>query len=366
MKRCRVLVIDDSRTARAALRAALTRDREIDVVGEAADGTEARKLIERLKPQLITMDVFLRAESGLDLTAAIMRTAPTPIVVVTAADAKDASLVFRAMQAGALDVCAKLPSPTHPDYAARCTRLIRTIKTLQNVPVVHRWRAAPPGHLAAPSMPAPITVPQPRAGASARAMLLLGASTGGPPVLAKLLRQLPKPFPAPIVLVQHMVPGFVPAFAKWLAEETGHSVRLVTQPCEPNAGVVYLSGDEQHLVVEPGPVVRTIQEAPRGFHRPSIDVLFESAAASSVAARFIGVLLTGMGSDGARGLLSLRQAGAHTIAQEPKSCAVASMPEQAIALDAAQRVLTPEALPAAITSSLMSSSVEARAAKADT
>src|SRR3954468_9832221 len=139
MKRCRVLVIDDSRTARAALRAALTRDREIDVVGEAADGTEARKLVERLKPQLITMDVFLRAESGLDLTAAIMRTAPTPIVVVTAADAKDASLVFRAMQAGALDVCAKLPSPTHPDYAARCTRLIRTIKTLQNVPVVHRW-----------------------------------------------------------------------------------------------------------------------------------------------------------------------------------------------------------------------------------
>lgn len=343
MTRVRTLLIDDSVTARAALRIALSEDPVLEVIGEAADGATARRLISELAPDLITMDVFLRAESGLDLAASIMAAMAKPIVVVTAADVRDPSLVFRAMQAGVLDVCAKLPGPAHPDYEKRRSRLARMLRTLAKVPVVHRTPARSPRVAAA----------QPHArsgpsrsvdGGAAGGMLLLGASTGGPAVLARLLRALPKPFPLPIAIVQHMVAGFVPGFAKWLADDGGHPVSLVSSSCSIERGVVYLPTAEHHLVIDAGGRVGATQAGPQGFYRPSVDVLFESAAAHLDAARSVGVLLTGMGSDGARGLSSLRKSGAHTIAQDPRTCAVPSMPASAIALGAAERILAPDAM----------------------
>ena len=348
MKRIRILIIDDSATARAALRAALADDPALEVVGEASDGAEARANIEQLKPDLITMDVFLRAENGLDLTASVMKSTPLPILVVTAADTKDATLVFRAMQAGALEVCAKLPSPSHPDYAARRARLVRAIKVLHAVPVIKRRRSRAPRRqnsraLGRRQLSVPLATDAP-----ARPMLLIGASTGGPPVLAKLLRDLPRPFPIPIVLVQHMLAGFVAGFAKWLADDTGHRVSLITHSCAADNGVVYVTDLEHHLVVDRRARVGVSSEEPRSYHRPSVDVLFESVAATSCAAQSIAVLLTGMGNDGAHGLLKLRNAGAHTIAQDPLTCTVSSMPARAIELNAALEVLAPEAMPATI------------------
>jgi len=370
MKRVRILLIDDSRTSQAALRAALADDPALEVVGEAVDGPTAHGLIGRLSPDLITMDVFLRAESGLDLAATIMQTTPTPIVMVTAADVRDPSLAFRALQAGALEVCAKLPGPAHPDYAKRRAQLIRQLKSLAEVPVVQRGPlrtrparpllerapqrgvvrpdAAFPAAPAAPATPAPVRGPATRPGAGACPMLLIGASTGGPPVLSKLLRALPRPFPLPIAIVQHMTSDFVPGFAKWLGGDTGHPVSLVSSSVAAESGSVYMPVADHHLVLEPRSRLCASSESPYGQYRPSIDRLFESAASIPDAAASIGVLLTGMGADGAQGLLRLRKAGARTFAQAPDSCAVASMPMRAIALDAAEQVLEPHMLAAAL------------------
>lgn len=367
----RILIVDDSPTARAALRLAFEDDPSLEVVGEAADGATATRLVEQLGPDLVTMDIYLKAENGLDVAAAIMAKKATPIVAITAADPRDPQIVFRAMQVGVLEVNTKLPSPTHPDYEARRARLVRTLKTLARVPVVHRFLDAlgktktapterrPPssgespqprivGGESPPAPRSPLAAPRTDAPAPSRSTLagslLLGASTGGPQVLAAILRALPKPFPMPIAIVQHMTPGFIGGFAQWLASDTGHEVTLVdaSRPLEP--GRVFITRDEYHLVLEPGRRIGVSSAPARGFHRPSVDSLFESAARQPEVVRSIGILLTGMGSDGAAGLLALRRAGAQTIAQKPATCTVSSMPSRAIELGAAQLVLDPQEL----------------------
>jgi len=358
MKRVRALIIDDSPTSRAALRAALAGDPVLEVVGEASDGPTAHRHIARLAPDLITMDVFLRAESGIELAASIMQDTPTPIVMVTAADVRDPSLAFRALQAGALDVCAKPPGPAHPDYAKRRALLLRVLKTLAAVPVVHRARAKT---RSAHQLPR-VAPEQPRVthghrtvggGRGPGPMLLMGASTGGPPILSKLLRALPAPFPLPIAIVQHITADFVPGFAKWLSDDTGHPVAVVSGSLAAESGVVYLPVADQHLVLEPHGRLCASNAPARGHYRPSIDVLFESATAVGVAAGSIAVLLTGMGADGAEGLLQLRNAGARTFVQAPETCAVASMPARAIALRAAEHVIQADALAAAISAAAL-------------
>jgi chemotaxis response regulator CheB len=178
-------------------------------------------------------------------------------------------------------------------------------------------------------------------------MLVIGASTGGPPVLSKLLRALPAPFPLPICIVQHMTRDFVPGFARWIAEDTGLPVSLVSDRAAAQSGVVYIPVADHHLLLESRARLTASAAGPNGPYRPSIDVFFESVARTD-AAGSIGVLLTGMGSDGAQGLAKLRAAGARTLVQEPDSCAVAGMPSRAIALGAAEQILHPDALPAAI------------------
>ena len=348
MKPKRVLLVDDSCTARAALRLALSQEPTLEVVGEAADGGAARRLIAQLSPDLITMDLFLRAESGLQLAASIMAVMATPIVVVTAADASDPTLAFRAMQAGVLEVCSKLPAPTHVDYDKRRARLLRVLRTLAHVPVVHRGSlAVRRAHLP----PEPwLTHPTGRSSEGTKGVgtLLLGASTGGPPVLSRLLRALPRPFPWSIALVQHMIPDFVAGFAKWLGEDTERPVSVVESTCAMQGDSVYVAPANHHLVLHPGGRIGLSREGGTHAYRPSVDVLFESAARCPGSVRSIGVLLTGMGADGARGLLALRRAGARTMVQDPLSCTVQSMPANAIALGAADVVLPVEALARAI------------------
>jgi two-component system chemotaxis response regulator CheB len=360
-----VLIVDDSATARAALRIALSDHPEVRIVGEAADGGSAVRLLEELRPDLVTMDVFLRRESGFDVARAIMATRPTPIVAITAANHHDKTLLFSALQVGVLDVCAKLPAPKHPDYERKRAALARTLRVLADVPLVSRPGPRVERRLAVPMrQPAASPPPEPapaharlRGGASGQAsaaakaaprLLLIGASTGGPPRLAALLRALPKPFPLPIVIVQHIATGFVDGLASWLLETTGHPTCVVRARCELANGCVYLAADDHHLVLDAYGRIEALATAPRNYHRPSVDVLFESAAALPAAARSIAILMTGMGQDGASGLLSLRRAGALTIAQTPASCAVAAMPSAAIELDAAAQVLDPEGMPAAI------------------
>lgn len=346
----RVLIVDDSRTACAALRAAFGTDPEFDVIAEAHGSREAVELVEAERPDLVTMDLFLPGSDGIDATATIMSSFPTRVVIVTAANAADPDLIYRAMQVGALEVWPKPAAPDSPGYGRSVAAFLRALRALARVPVVRHSFRRP---AAAPGAPAPLSEPPeaPRppdpSGRKRWEALLIGASTGGPPVIEAILAGLERPFPLPVVVVQHITPGFVGGFAAWLNESSGHRVEIVseTRPLEP--GVVYVAGDGVHTVLRSRREIGVSGEAPRGFHRPSVDVLFESAA-QRLGGGCAAALLTGMGADGARGLLELRNAGAFTIAQDPATCVVEGMPGKAIGLRAAARVLAPDQIPAAL------------------
>lgn len=346
----RVVVVDDSVTARRALRHALESDPEIHVVGEAEDCATALALVQTLRPDLVTMDIGLRREDGIEVAATLMTHAPVPILIVTAQDVQDGQLAYQAIEVGALDVCGKLPALSHPSYEAQRQRFVRLVRSLAQVPVVRRRRASVAARAAlrrvAPTptsrgLEAPTSSPGYSAHPRAIEVALLGASTGGPPVLAEILRHVRTPAPRPIVIVQHMAAGFGEGFAAWLATVTGHRTLIVQRPEVLQPGVVYLAPAALHLVLLDRRLLGLSDAVPAHYQKPSIDVLFASAA-EKIGAPLVAALLTGMGADGAEGLLALREAGAHTLAQTPSSCAVSSMPEAAIDAGGALEVLDPE------------------------
>ncbi|MBN2191348.1 MAG: response regulator [Polyangiaceae bacterium] len=348
----RVLIVDDSATARRALRLALESDPGIEVVGEVARADDVLHQVRRLRPHIVTMDVHLDRQNGIDVAATLMREQAVPILVVTAANPSCPDLVYRAMAAGVLEVCAKLPAATCPEYVPRRQEIVRLVRALARVPVVHRRLSvrpsAPPSSGAvcadhresAEHGPASSRITLDAVGEHQRAgrFLLIGASTGGPKILRDLLCAAPRRLSLPVVLAQHIAAGFAPGLAEWLASESRRTVRLVEVPTIPEPGVVYLPPAERHLEVRGGVLVPT--DLPGALHTPSIDLLFSSAARYA-AQGTVAVLLTGMGRDGASGLLALSHAGATTIAQQLSSCIVDSMPRAAIAEGAAQLVLTP-------------------------
>jgi len=343
----RVLIVDDSRTACAALRAAFAADPSFEVIAEAATGREAVAKAEASRPDLVTMDVFLPGSNGIEATAAIMASAPTRVVIVTSAGSEDPDLIYRAMQAGALEVWPKPPSLSHPAYAAEIGRFLKALKALARVPVVRRSVLS--GRREPGPIPAARDEPRPPLSSSLPPpgpcdALLIGASTGGPPTIEEILRGLPRDFPAPIVVVQHITPGFIQGLANWLVECTNHPVEIITNTRTLKSGRVYLAGDGSHTVFVSRHTVGISPEKPGDLLCPSVDRLFESAA-DHLGAGCIAVLLTGMGSDGARGLLKLKTAGAFTIVQAPETCVVEGMPSAALRLDAAISALAPRDIP---------------------
>jgi len=343
----RVVVVDDSPTARLALRMALERE-GVQVIGEASHGDQALRMVRSLKPDLVTMDVYLPTGDGIEVTRRIMTDVPTPVLMVTSLDPRDRTLVYRAMEAGALDVLGKPPPPGNPAYADSCKRLARMVRSLSSVPVIRRRGSTAsdsPGPVERPpSVPAPRPEPLPSPIESIEyatsELVLVGSSTGGPVVVRDLFLALPRPLPAAFALVQHMMTGFIAGFADWLASETRRRVVVVKEPVRIEPDTIYVAADELHLVMQDASHLMPTDAPPVGFQRPSVDVLFESGA-KVLGSRACGVLLTGMGRDGAAGLLSLRKVGAMTIAQSPASCTVAGMPGAAIALGAAEVVAAP-------------------------
>lgn len=333
----RALIVDDSATARLSLRAALESDAGICVVGEADGRTEALRLARSLSPDIVLMDVYLRGHNGLDVAEELMATNACPILAVTAANPSDPALVFRGMDVGVLEIALKPPAPDDPGYPEARRQLTRLVKVLARVPVVHRSRRAP----ATP--PPPLEVPPP----SVPGLVLIGASTGGPPVVRAILELLPRPFPLPVALVQHMTAGFGEGFATWLGDMTRHPVVVVSRTETVEPGTVYVAHDSRHLQFTSPNTLAPSDAPPVRYQRPSIDVLFESAA-RLFRAPTAAVVLTGMGDDGAAGLLALRQAGAATMAQSPATCVVDSMPAEAINNGGAMRALSPVEIAAAL------------------
>jgi two-component system, chemotaxis family, protein-glutamate methylesterase/glutaminase len=333
----RVLVVEDSLTVRRYLCDTLRSDPDVEVAGEASDGKQGIHLCETLRPDIVTMDMMLPVMSGLAATEYIMAHCPTPILVVSSSmNRGEVFKTYEALAAGAVDV---LEKPTGSESAGEWEgRFLAAVKLVSRIhPITHvRGRIG----AMAQAQPAPrepaLTQPGPR---TPFQVVAIGASTGGPGAILQVLRALPRDFPLPILLVLHISEPFAEAFAQWLDGQTGFRVSyaLDNQPLSTVRGQVTLAPPGSHLEVR-GKRMRLTSAPERHSCRPSIDVLFESLAAV-VGASTAACLLTGMGRDGAAGLLEIRRAGGLTIAQDEETSVVYGMPREAMLIGAAERIL---------------------------
>jgi len=337
MKKLRVLIAEDSQTVRKRLVEILEADPEIELVGEVDNGKDAIELCQVERPDIITMDMMMPVMSGLAATEFIMAHCPTPILVVSASTNRgELFKIYEALAAGAVDVLEK-PTDSEPDETwAR--RFLATLKIVSRIRVITHPRARLTA-LARPAVPkVSPSKPVLRSG-SACEIVAIGASTGGPGALVDVLRGLPAEFTLPLLIVLHMNEPFAAAFADWLDAQTEHAVIPARDGMRvaDAAGRVALAPGDCHLIVRDGRM-RLTRDAERHSCRPSVDVLFESVATEYGPAA-AACLLTGMGKDGALGLLKIRQAGGVTIAQDEQTSIVFGMPREAISLGAAQQVL---------------------------
>lgn len=333
----RIFIVDDSLVARRVLRRALESDGAAVVVGEAANGKAALEVIPASGAELVLMDVVMPVMDGVAATRALMAATPIPIVLISDLVGRQAARNFEMLAAGALDLIGK-PTLTELEDRATRERLLRRLRALAQVPLVTRRHSKPasPPVVQTPERP----LPPPSVGQGSRLRLLaVGASTGGPPALASLLSGLAGRLPWPVVITQHITAGFTRGLAEWLAAYSALDVGLAEPGSALKPGSVRLAPDGRHLIVR----ARTLllgDSPPRFGHRPSVDVMFESIVEAGLAPYTLAVLLTGMGQDGAAGLLRLRDAGAWTIAQDEASSVVYGMPKVAADLGAACEVLS--------------------------
>lgn len=329
----KVLVADDSTVTRMFLVHLLESDSRISVIGAVGDGQAALDFVMKNKPDVVLMDVHMPNLDGFEATRLIMETQAVPIIICSAtANTKDVAITFRAMEAGAIACIQKPIGHESDDFETLATNLLEMVKLMSEVKVVRRTVRSHYAHL---SRTASTKLPN----AQEQIKLIgVGASTGGPPVLQTILAGLTKDFPAPILVVQHIAPGFLVGMAEWLNNTSSLQVHIASHLTCPLPGHVYLAPDDFHMGIgNDGEIVLT-REAPEGHLRPAVSYLFRSLT-HIYGANVLGVLLTGMGRDGADELKLMKDAGAITIAQDQESSVVHGMPGAAIALDGATYVL---------------------------
>lgn len=333
--RIRVLVVEDSATVRARLLEVLASDPALEVVGEASDGKLAIELCRSLRPDVVTMDMMLPEMSGLSATEYIMAYCPTPILIVSSSvNRGELFKTYEALSAGALDVLEKPNGDEPPGVWER--NFLATVKLIARVRVItHPRGRLTPGR----PLPARAVPPPPTDVVSGCRVVAIGASTGGPGAIVEILRSLPPEFDLPILFVLHINVMFGAAFAEWLDGQSAHRVAYAKDGDSfiSAAGRVVMAPPDSHLVVRDGRL-RITHDPERHSCRPSVDVLFESIAAE-FGPTAAGFLLTGMGRDGAAGLLEMRRAGAFTVAQDQATSVVYGMPQQAALLNAAARIV---------------------------
>ena len=330
----RVLVVEDSLTQRHQLVSLIDQTPGMAVVGQARDGLEALVLTEKLKPDVVSMDIRMPRLDGLDAT---------PIVIVSHATS-DAEMAMLAMEAGALAALEKPPAHSHPDFARRSGELLSMLRLMAGVRVIRHWngksdRPRPAAESLSSSLSSVFLPPA----ASERAeIVVIGASAGGPGTLSALFQRLPPDFGLPILVVQHLTSDFMPGLAEWLNRAGSLPVRLAAHGNIPRPGEILIAPGGVHMTISAGLSTdkRIVLDSNKGAyrHQPAVDALFDSVA-DHYGASAIGIILTGMGDDGAAGLRRMRDAGAHTIVQDEATCVVFGMPSAAITLGAAEVIL---------------------------
>jgi len=337
MTMIKILIVDDSKVEAELIKHMLASEPNMTIVGYAKDGEEAIEMTARLSPDLITMDLEMPVMDGHTATRIIMSQFPTPIVVISSKlnEAKK-NMTYLALEAGAVSVLAKpINMRSKENYEEFRKQLIDTVHSMAEIKVIKRRFATP--HQQEQKFNSP-TVNHPPGSFE---IVAIGTSVGGPQVLRNIFSDLSETFPVPIVVVQHMTHGFMTGFTQWLNMNCPLKVKNVEHNELLQNGVIYFAPDYLHFTIEhshKGLVAKLIQADPVAGFCPSITVLLQSIA-KTCQKKAIGILLTGMGRDGAEGLLALKKAGGHTLVQDPKSCVVFGMGKIAESLGAVDKVV---------------------------
>ena len=351
----RVVIVDDSALMCRMLTELLTRDPAIAVVGTAGNGQEAIELVQAVRPDVVTMDVRMPVMDGLAATEHVMAYYPTPILVLTASLVRhEVDITFKMLEAGALEVIEKpVMSDVHAMERA-ASELVQRVKLLSRVKVVthlrgRRKQATPtanqrvtPVQAVAPAAPTAVACQN----GSAFPLIVIGASTGGPRVVYQILAALPTNFPAAVVVVQHIAAGFSVGMANWLATGCRMPVRLATEGMPIRPGEVLIAPDQRDMLISRIGRVRLSEERTQLQH-PSVDITMRTAA-DAFGGRTIGVLLTGMGRDGAEGMRAIKLAGGMTFAQDQATSTIFGMPRAAQEIGAVETLLPPSDIAARI------------------
>lgn len=329
----RVLVVDDSAVVRQVLSSELSKQDDIDVVGTAVDAFLARDKIVRLQPDVVTLDLEMPRMDGLTFLKKLMKYHPVPVIVVSSLTREGSRTALRALEHGAVDVVGK------PAAGESVADIIETLADKIRAAAQARMGRQPEALVesqeATPAKPTPGLLPD------ASTIIAIGASTGGTEAIRNVLVGLPADAPG-ILVVQHLPAGFTASFAERLDQLCLMDVREAVNGDRIGPGTVLIAPGNQHMAIRRRGTnyIVEVKDGPKVFHqRPSVDVLFRSMA-HHVGSSAIGVILTGMGADGARGMLTMREAGAYTIAQDEGSCAVFGMPKEAIRLGATTKVVS--------------------------
>jgi two-component system chemotaxis response regulator CheB len=351
----KLLIVDDSAFMRNALSTMLSSDPEIKIVGTARDGLEAIEKIGSLKPDIVTLDVEMPRMDGITALRHIMQTNPLPVIMVSSITTEGAKVTLDALDLGAVDFIPKNLSELSINIVKIKEILIDKIKHIGRKGLVKR-QVRPPGTAAVPrSIEVPTHIPLRTTGERRIGILSIGTSTGGPKALQEIIPKLPKDFPAPIVIAQHMPPNFTGPFAERLNQLSEIEVREAKEGELLKPGVALIAPGGGHMRVKRVRGIETVvsisDNKEEFIYRPSVDALMSSVA-ECFPGRALGVILTGMGNDGLRGLISLKNTGGRIFAQDEESCVVYGMPKAVVDAGIADKVLSLEEMAGEIINSV--------------
>jgi Chemotaxis response regulator containing a CheY-like receiver domain and a methylesterase domain len=332
----KVLVVDDSPTIRELMTYILNSDSEIQVIGTASSGENAIKFIEKNKPDIITMDIRMPGMDGFETTRRIMEINPVPIVIITGLfNSQDVDKTFQAMEAGAVSVLEKPVGIADVDFSKVSQEIINTVKLMSEVKVVRRKTAYKKVKRNSQScVNSDSLLPKIKIAA-------IGVSTGGPPVLQTIFSKLPSNIKIPILVVQHITPGFIKGLVDWLSGVTNYPIHIATQGERVLPGHIYFAPDGYHMEIRENGYVFLSETEKENGSRPAVSCLFRSVA-KYYGKDAIGIILTGMGRDGTEELKLLKDKGAITVAQDRETSVIYGMPGEAVKLNAATYILSPE------------------------